>query len=183
MVAPLSRPAAAVVEEAARVLGVGLATASMADIARAAGISRATLYRSFPTREALLRGAVTVAIDSVARRVQDADLDRVDVREGVARVARAFVVTGSGFVALARVDAKGAEDEADLDARVAEPLRALLARGVADGALRDDIPVTTHLAALAALLEMGVNLTAESAVPAETAAATVTTLFLDGATP
>jgi TetR/AcrR family transcriptional repressor of mexCD-oprJ operon len=181
MAAPLSRSATALVDEVARALGVGLATASMADIARAAGISRATLYRSFPTREALLRGVVTVAIDQVARRVGDADLERVDVREGVARVARAFIVTGSAFTVLARTNVKDVKDEADLEARVAEPLRALLARGVADGTLRDDLPVATHFAALSALLEMGVHLTVEGGVPAETAAAAVASLFLDGA--
>lgn len=181
MPAQLSRSATALVEAVAQTLGVGLATASMTDIARAAGISRATLYRSFPTREALLRGVVAVAIDRVAQRVQDSDLERVDVREGVARVARSFVVTGSAFTVLARTNVKDAKDEAELDARVAEPLRALLARGVADGTLRDDVPVTIHFTALSALLEMGVNLAVEGGVPAETAAATVASLFLDGA--
>jgi TetR/AcrR family transcriptional regulator, mexCD-oprJ operon repressor len=181
MTLTLSRAAATVVEDAVRGLGVGLGTASMADIARAAGISRATLYRSFPTRDALLRGVVTVAIDRLAEGIRAADLERIDVPEGIARVTRSFVVTGSAYATLAGLDVKDAESEADLDARVGIPIRALLARGVADGSLRDDVPVETHYTALAALLEVGFRLTSERGVAAETAAATVTTLFLDGA--
>ena len=44
-----------IVEVAARLLGEHT-SAGMADVGAAAGVSRATVYRHFPTREALVRG-------------------------------------------------------------------------------------------------------------------------------
>src|SRR5919199_5866662 len=48
------RVAAAIVDAAARVLAVGGEQASMNDVAAAAGVARGTLYRDFPSRQAVV---------------------------------------------------------------------------------------------------------------------------------
>src|SRR5918911_2194199 len=57
------RVAAAILEAAARVLAAGGEQASMNDVAAAAGVARATLYRYFPSRQALLDELARVAAD------------------------------------------------------------------------------------------------------------------------
>src|ERR671923_968724 len=63
------RVAAAILEAAARVLAVGGEQASMNDVAAAAGVARATLYRYFPSRQALLDELGRVAADEAGTRV------------------------------------------------------------------------------------------------------------------
>src|SRR5919198_2305787 len=57
------RVAAAILEAAARVLATGGEQASMNDVAAAAGVARATLYRYFPSRQALLDELARVAAE------------------------------------------------------------------------------------------------------------------------
>src|SRR5919205_1523261 len=63
------RVAGAIVEAAARVLAVGGEQASMNDVAGAAGVARATLYRYFPSRQALLDKLARVAADDAGNRL------------------------------------------------------------------------------------------------------------------
>src|SRR6266498_165768 len=96
------RIAAGILDTAAAVFAERGESASMADVAEAAGVGRATLYRYFPNRDALLRGLTDVAVEDLLRRVADAELDRVPVREGIARLARGFVTAGSKYAVLAQ---------------------------------------------------------------------------------
>ena len=61
------RVAAAIVEAAATVLAEHGDSASMSDVAGAAGVARATLYRYFPNREALLEALGSVAVDEAGQ--------------------------------------------------------------------------------------------------------------------
>ncbi|TDE15842.1 TetR/AcrR family transcriptional regulator [Jiangella asiatica] len=175
------RIAAGILDTAASVLAERGDAASMAEIARAAGVGRATLYRYFPTREALLLGLTRAAFEELSVRIADASLDTVPLREGVARASRAFIAAGARYAAVVHVGKTYVDDPAEFDRAVAEPVRALLRRGVADGELRTDLPAEVLFEMFTGLLERGLRLVERGQLGAEQAGAAITTVFLDGA--
>src|SRR5439155_15011684 len=68
------RTAAAILDAAAHVLAERGAGANMAEVAAASGVSRATLYRYYPSREALLEALAAQALADAGSRVADASL-------------------------------------------------------------------------------------------------------------
>src|ERR1044072_390845 len=63
-----ARGGSAILEAAATVLAERGEQASMADVAAAAGMARATVYRYFPNREALLEALGTLAVEEAGER-------------------------------------------------------------------------------------------------------------------
>src|SRR3954463_4242821 len=63
--------------------------ASMAEIARCAGVVRATIYMHFPTRDALLDAVMEHAVEQVARAMREAEPERGRPAEALERVLRA----------------------------------------------------------------------------------------------
>src|SRR5215211_9506658 len=59
---------------------------SMSEIARRAGVVRATIYVHFPTREALLDDVMEYAVGQVAEATRAAEPERGDPAEALARV-------------------------------------------------------------------------------------------------
>src|SRR5271154_7070494 len=82
------RTATAILDAAAQVLSEHGSRANMADVAAAAGVSRATLYRYYPHREALLDALATEALADAATRLADAGLERAPVEEAIERIVR-----------------------------------------------------------------------------------------------
>src|ERR687885_1764534 len=97
-----ARVSAAILEAAAAVLAERGEQASMADVAAAAGVARATVYRYFPNREALLEALGRLALEDAGERLSAARLAEVPVDEGLSRAVRALVTVGDRFVVLAR---------------------------------------------------------------------------------
>ena len=60
--------------------------ASMAEIARRAGVVRATIYAHFPTRESLLDAVMELAVDQVAQAMRAADPERGEPKQALERV-------------------------------------------------------------------------------------------------
>ena len=60
--------------------------ASMAEIARRAGVVRATIYMHFPTRESLLDAVMENATGQVAEAIREAEPDRGEPKEALERV-------------------------------------------------------------------------------------------------
>jgi TetR/AcrR family transcriptional regulator, mexCD-oprJ operon repressor len=175
------RTAAAIIDSAATILAERGEAASMEEIASAAGIGRATLYRYFPNREELLSAMAAASVEELAARIEEANLEAVPFEEAVARLARAIIATGSKFTALSRDGAKHSDDLPDLDVKVTEPIRALFRRASAEGALRPDLPLDVLMDLFSGLIRGALDTTASGRRGIEEAAAALTTLFLDGA--
>ena len=153
--------------------------ATMADIADEAGIGRATLYRHFPTRESLLRGVADTGIAELADGIEAANLDGLRVDRAIARLTAVFLRTGAKYAAL--VSLLDEYHDPAAKERATKPVRDVIARGVRDGVLRDDLPADTIFEMFSALVERALWLTVGEKVTPEAAAEAVATLFLDGA--
>jgi AcrR family transcriptional regulator len=170
------RVSAAILESAAGVLAER-EQASMGDVAEAAGVARATLYRYYPTRDALLEALSQFGLEDAAERLEAAGLDRVAVSEGFTRAVRALVGVGDYFVVLVRERTGPARP--DFDRSVAGPLRKLIERGQADGEIREDVNASWLLESLLALVVT--VLPSAPALGPEDAVEAIASLFLDGA--
>jgi AcrR family transcriptional regulator len=172
------RVAGAILDAAADLLARGGEPPSMGEVAAAAGVGRATLYRYFPTRERLLQDLITAATGEAADRLAEADLDAVPVTEGIARVARVVAAGGSKYAALiGQFGPANADREQE---QITTMIDGLLRRGVDDGTLRSDISVDELRFLLGSLLQAAARMAAEHQAGVEKAAALVTSVFLDG---
>ena len=103
----------------------------MSDVAEAAGVARATVYRYFPNRTALLEELARRAIGIAGERLAAARLDAVPVHEAIPRAVRALVDIGDSFMVLARERVR--PDPEEFERSLARPLRDVLERGQAEG--------------------------------------------------
>jgi AcrR family transcriptional regulator len=168
------RVATAILEAAARVLVVHGEQANMADVATAAEVARATVYRYFPNRQALLDELAELAVKRAGERLTAARIDAISVPDGVTRAVRALVDL---FIVLARQRLRPEAEEFESD--VGRPLRQLVERGQAAGVIRDDIPSGWLTDSLLGLV---VSLMASSPSHGrEDIVAAISSLFLEGA--
>lgn len=173
------RNRAALLEAAAEVLAAA-PHASLAEVATRARLGRATLYRHFDNRDALIAAIRAEVLARAATALADADLAQCDTREGLRRAAAALVPLGLRFRILL---AEGADTDPEFLAardRTLAPLAALLERGRAAGEVAAT-PSTAWLAmALAGLLMTAVRAAAAGVVDPVDAGELVAAAFLDG---
>ncbi|MFJ8791726.1 TetR/AcrR family transcriptional regulator [Streptomyces sp. NPDC102462] len=142
-------------------------TVALEAIARAAGVGIGTLYRNFPTREALVEAVYAAELDDVATSAPallDAFPPEVALRAWMDRYA-AFVVTKRGMLDTLRAGwASGRIATSATRERITGALGTLLAAGARTGTLRADVAPED-----ATLMLLGVFLaTANDATPAQT---------------
>ena len=171
------RVTAAIVDAAARTFAHGGDATSMRDVASEAGIARATLYRYFPSRQALVEEVARLATADAGERLQAARLAEVPVREGVARATRALIEVGDLFIVLARERVRPDPDA--FERSLGGPLKALFRRGQDAGEIRDDVPASWLTESLVGLVVS--VLAAKPSMGREDTIATATSLFLEGA--
>jgi AcrR family transcriptional regulator len=174
-----ARTAAAILDAAARALAEHGRGANMADVAETAGISRATLYRYYPDRDALLDALAAQALADAAARLADAGLERAPVEEAIERIVRALTAVGDRYAVLLREQVE--TDPAETDRLVAAPMRAVFARGVESGFFRQDIPVDVLLELFGGALIAALKLIERGQLGFEEASAAAASVFLDGA--
>ncbi|MDF2259289.1 TetR/AcrR family transcriptional regulator [Streptantibioticus ferralitis] len=129
------------------------ATASMDEIAKAAGVSRATLHRHFPGRDALVRALGALGIEQLAERLDAARIEEGDPVEAVRRLIEEAMPV-SGFLAfLYGENQLYAVEELDEGwARIDKRVSALFRRGQEQGLFRYDLSPAWLCEALYALI-------------------------------
>lgn len=131
--------------------------ASMVDIANAAHLTRATLYRHFGTREKLVEGLQGQALEHASHALAESRLADGPALEALRRAVDALAALGPRFRPLL---VEGADLDPDFQARraiVLDPLREVIRRGQADGEIRADLAPEWVVTALASLLAAGVR--------------------------
>jgi TetR/AcrR family transcriptional regulator, mexCD-oprJ operon repressor len=171
------RVTAAILDGAARAFAVQGEQASMNEVAAASGVARATVYRYFPNRQALVDELARVAVSDADALLRAARVDEVAPEEGVARAVRALIEVGDSFVLLVRE--RGRSEPERFERSLALPLRRLFERGQKGGDIRADIASPQLTESLIGMV-VGV-LTSTPAPGKEDMIAAITGLFLDGA--
>jgi AcrR family transcriptional regulator len=149
-IAPDTDTAGRVLAAAAEVVGeVGIARATMEDVADRAGVSRATVYRLFPGKEALFRGLIRVyspldAVVETVTRMAGRPPEEVVPEMVLAAVRAASPRPGVLRTILFEVTSAGAEAEAAMAEAAGTTLRAVgdyLAAQMQAGRLRPMHPL------------------------------------------
>ncbi|MFL5914150.1 MAG: TetR/AcrR family transcriptional regulator [Gaiellaceae bacterium] len=129
---------------------------SMAEIARRAGVVRATVYMHFPTRESLLDAVMEDATTQVADAIREAEPDRGEPREALERVLRATWQQLSQFHGVLGININRLSST-ELRRRhlpMTTQIVPLLERGQAEGVFRSDVSATWLIAVVRAIVHL-----------------------------
>jgi TetR/AcrR family transcriptional regulator, mexCD-oprJ operon repressor len=174
------RTATGIVESAAVLLAEQGAAASMEEIAKGVGVSRATLYRYFPTRDALLQRLAEAAFADLRNRIEEAELDTMEVRSAIGRLARISIAAGSRYITVMDPTFREPISTEDFDTHIARPVLALLRRGIADGTLRGDLPPEVLFEIFGGLIEKCLSMVMQKQLGVDQAGDALASIFLDG---
>jgi AcrR family transcriptional regulator len=121
---------------------------SMSEIARRAGVVRATIYVHFPTRETLLDAVMEYAVGQVAEATRTAEPQAGEPAEALERVLRATWRQLAQFHGLLAINTArlSAEELHRRHLPVLDQLEPLIKRGQKQGVFRSDLPVSWLLA-------------------------------------
>jgi len=127
---------------------------SMSEIARRAGVVRATIYVHFPTRTALLDAVMEHAVAQVADAMRGAEPHRGEPAEALERVLRATWRELARFHALLALNTArlSAEELHRRHLPMLDQLEPLIERGQKQGVFRRDLPVAWQLAVVRAIV-------------------------------
>jgi AcrR family transcriptional regulator len=142
------RSIAAILGAAGRVLGER-PDASMDDIAKAAGISRQTVYSHFPSRDALLNALLARVTERVLDAIDAADLDTGPAENALVRFLEISweAFEGDPFLLHLASPPKSPEQERDQHEPILGPLEQLIRRGQRAGEFDPKLPVSWLLSA------------------------------------
>jgi len=125
--------------------------ASVEDIARAAGLSRQTLYAHFPTREALLDAIIERATAEVTAAFDAAGLDDLPPADALVRLLEAGWQAAARYPLAWHLPAVSPQQDASRHAPVLDRLLQLIERGQQSGDLDASLTPDWLLAACLAL--------------------------------
>jgi AcrR family transcriptional regulator len=127
---------------------------SMAEIARRAGVVRATIYMHFPTRESLLDAVMEHATGLVAQAIREAEPDRGEPKEALERVLLATWQQLSQFhnVLQININRLSAKELRRRHLPMTSQLVPLAERGQAEGVFRSDVSAIWLIAVVRAIV-------------------------------
>ena len=144
--------------------------ASMAEIARRAGVVRATIYVHFPTREALIAAITDRAIAEATEALNAAEPGHGEPADALARMLSASWQTLGRYHSLVQINSRlGAEHMRALHQPVLRLVRPLLKRGQTSGAFNPDLPLDWMLTVLLELIHAASREVSAGALPADKA--------------
>ena len=128
--------------------------ASMAAIARRAGVVRATIYMHFPTRESLLDAVMAEATGRVAEAIRNAEPGRGEPKEAFERVILATWRQLSEFHSILQINMRrlSAQELRRRHLPVTTQFIPLLERGQQEGVFRADVSATWLIAVVRAIV-------------------------------
>jgi AcrR family transcriptional regulator len=131
------------IEAARTVFAAGGPDASLEAVARTAGVGIATLYRHFPTREALFQSVYRHEVDqlvALAGRLPDQTANPVEALRGWLHAMVRMVATKKGMIsALAPAEGSSTELYAESTRRLGAAVEGLIGRAMDAGAIRSDL--------------------------------------------
>jgi TetR/AcrR family transcriptional repressor of mexCD-oprJ operon len=129
---------------------------SMAEIARRAGVVRATIYMHFPTREALLDAVMEHATGQVADAIREAEPGRGQPEEALERVILATWKQLSEFHGVLQINMNrlSAQELRRRHLPMTTQFIPLLERGQAQGVFRSDVSATWLIAVVRAIVHV-----------------------------
>jgi AcrR family transcriptional regulator len=157
-------------------------TATMDEVAKAAGISRATLHRHFAGRDALVRALEALGIEECEAALDAARLDEGSASDAVRRLVRE-IQPAAGLLAFLYGENQLWEGEGQhegwmrLDTRIAAVFR----RGQQSGEFRIDLPPAWLTEALYGLITSGAWAVLDGRVAARDFPTMIVELLLGGA--
>lgn len=126
---------------------------SMSEIARRAGVVRATVYVHFPTREVLIAAITERAMTEATQALAAATPDEGDPADALARMLAASWRTLGRYHALVQINSRlGPEHMRALHQPIVRLVRPLLKRGQASGAFNSELPIEWMLTVLLELI-------------------------------
>lgn len=157
-------------------------TATMDEVAKAAGISRATLHRQFAGRDALVRALETLGIEECEAALDDARLDEDPAQEALRRFVTRIEPAAAllAFLYSENQLYEGEEQNAGW-ARIDARMAALFRRGQAGGEFRIDLTPAWLTDALYGLLTSGAWAVAEGRLAPKDFTYMIAEMFLGGA--
>jgi AcrR family transcriptional regulator len=170
-----------IIESATGLLAVNPG-ASMAEIAEASGLVRATLYRHFPTRDDLIRAMYAAALDDALKAILSVDPEQGKAIDAIGRVVDALLVVGDRYRILSE-QRRGYPELREQEESVGAPLIALVERGRRGGELRDDMPLRWMVAALGSLVNEALRAVGREDIDRAEAGTLVTRTFLESMRP
>lgn len=141
---------AAVLDAAIQVLA-GRPDASMDEIARAAGVSRQTVYAHFPSRDALIDAVIELASAEFTSLLDSLDLDQAPPAQALTRLLDAGWQVAARYPFLWLQPAVDSGKDAERHAPVLDRMLDIVRRGQASGDFDASVPAHWLLSASLAL--------------------------------
>ena len=157
-------------------------TATMDEVAKAAGISRATLHRHFAGRDALVRALEALGIEECEAALDAARLDEGPAAEAVHRLVRE-IEPAAALLAFLYTENQLFEGDGQNEgwSRIDDRIAALFRRGQGNGEFRIDLTPAWLTEALYGLLASGAWAVSEGRVAATDFTHMIVELLLGGA--